>query len=250
MIHADGTQHTSAKCLAEQRSQAQRRMIAALQLLREDCPQWSNCGGQPVFSFISSRNRYEKNRPPSHTKYFMNLFSNHTINPFDHLENSRKPLGSGMEWGVGMGRSLQDWKRIRTCDFHDHKTSRACKPWCPREAHLPHPIRRELLAAATMAMTAMTSVTMTTMTQMVTTGGGREEGGRAQGNNEASVRSAQPMVAATTVAMEAWKRWQKRRQERKRSFNICVKSRSLQLPSRNQVSRMLPSSTTSISNDE
>ena len=48
MIHADGTQHTSAKCLVEQRSQAQRRLIAALQLLCEDCPQWSNCGGRLV----------------------------------------------------------------------------------------------------------------------------------------------------------------------------------------------------------
>ena len=65
---------------------------------------------------------------------------------------------------------------------------------------------------------------------LLTTGGGREEGGRAQGNNEASVRSAQPMVAVTTVAMEAWKRWQ-RRQERKLSCKICVRSRSLQLPS-------------------
>ena len=127
------------------------------------------------------------------------------------------------------------------------------KPSCPREAQLPRPILRELLAATTMAMTtAMTSVTdsvtMTTVTNCYH-GGRGAGGGRAEGNNEASVRSAQPMVAATTVAMEAWKRWQ-RRQERKLSCKICVRSRSLQLPSRNQVSRMEPSSTTSISNDE
>ena len=151
-----------------------------------------------------------------------------------------EPRATGLETDNGSGQH--------------HKTSRACKPSRPREAQRPRPVWRELLAATTMAMTtAMTSVTdsvtMTTVTNCYH-GGRAAGGGRAEGNNEASVRSAQPMVAATTVAMEAWKRWQKRRQERKRSFNICVKSRSLQVPSRNQVSRMLPSSTTSISNDE